>query len=178
MSQILYLHGYQSSPNSHKCQALKKLFSQHTEMAFIAPHIENYNHPLAILETLNAMIGNQETHIIGSSLGGMIAHLLKQTNPHVKKVILINPAVKLSELLSEGHPHHAQALQMDAMLSNQSLKHTQDHLVMLQKDDQTCPYQQALDHFDGCQCIVESGQGHGFDNLAPYYNQMIDFLLN
>lgn len=175
-TQILYLHGYQSSPNSHKCQSLRQIFEQHSDWDFIAPHLQDYANHHAILNQLAQLIGDKPTHIIGSSLGGLIAHLLKQnTELPIRKVILINPVIKLETMLSPDHPHASQAQAIDQMIP-ENPKKLDDYLIMLQQDDLVCPFQMAREYYTGARQIIGNGQGHGFENIILHQEALLDFL--
>ena len=113
---FLYLHGFQGSPNSPKAQKLKAwLNDQFPEASIDAPELPMQTK--AALDLTHKLLDNAKADnkvIIGSSLGGYMAHLLKQTRDDVAKVILINPAARLDLIAQMPAYNHMQLIQRHA----------------------------------------------------------------
>ena len=89
---LYYIHGYQSEPNSTK----GKLFKE--KLDAIPIQYRNCKPEELIvsecLKKINNKIKNDEnTVLIGSSLGGFFAAKTAQKNRNVKQIILLNPAI-------------------------------------------------------------------------------------
>jgi pimeloyl-ACP methyl ester carboxylesterase len=92
MSMLYYLHGYQSSPDGEKATIFKE-----TLQAIPITYRDGSPEDLIISRCLNR-ISNviQNDHdivLIGSSLGGFLAAATALTNPNVRQLILLNPAI-------------------------------------------------------------------------------------
>ena len=77
---ILYLHGFNSSPQSMKAQLTQNYFSENfSDVSFFCPQLASS--PEAIIEQLTALIASESDgeslwHFIGSSLGGYFSTYL------------------------------------------------------------------------------------------------------
>ncbi len=89
---LYYIHGYESSPRSAK----GTLFAQ-TLQARAIQYRECKPEDIIISECLDNIkkaVGNdQDIALIGSSLGGFLAAKTAHENPHVRHLILLNPAI-------------------------------------------------------------------------------------
>ncbi len=176
---FLYLHGFQGSPNSPKAQKLKTwLNDQFPEASIDAPELQMQTK--AALDLTHKLLDNAKADnkvIIGSSLGGYMAHLLKQTRDDVTKVILINPAARLdliAQMPAYNHVHDEAMALFNAM--PKQLSSLSDYLLLLQEDDQTTPIDLALEVFNGAQIDIKSGQGHAYSDIEVSFNAIRKFL--
>ncbi|WP_440616155.1 YqiA/YcfP family alpha/beta fold hydrolase [Cysteiniphilum sp. 6C5] len=176
---FLYLHGFQGSPNSPKAQKLKTwLGEQFPEASIDAPELPMQTK--AALDLIHKLLDNASADhkiIIGSSLGGYMAHLLKQTRDDVNKVILINPAARLdliAQLPAYAHVHDEAMALVNAM--PKKLMALQDYLLLLQKDDQSTPADLALEVFKGAHIDIKSGQGHAYSDIDVSFDDIRRFL--
>ncbi|WP_440682580.1 YqiA/YcfP family alpha/beta fold hydrolase [Cysteiniphilum halobium] len=176
---FLYLHGFQGSPNSPKAQKLKAWLNKRFPEAIIdAPELPMQTE--AALNLVYALLNDATAVnkvVIGSSLGGYMAHLLKQTREDVSKVILINPAVRLDLIVQMPdyiHMHNEAMALVNAM--PKELTSLQDYLVLLQKDDQTTPMEFALEVFKGAHIDIKSGQGHAYSDIDVSFSEINAFL--
>ena len=89
---LIYLHGFQSSPLSMKGQLLYAYVQQHRPD--IQMHLPDLNAPpLAVLANVSALIRRlPNVALVGSSLGGFYATQLVAQH-HVPAVV-INPAMR------------------------------------------------------------------------------------
>jgi hypothetical protein len=83
---ILYIHGYNSSPNSAKAKFFKKIFPN-----FISGSYDVNSPKLAIKQLSDTIKKNNVNFIIGSSLGGLYATILSQK--FNIPALLINPLI-------------------------------------------------------------------------------------
>ena len=100
MPQYLYLHGFASSPQSTKAQAMRSRFAT-LGLDLIVPDLNQGDFPHLTLsrqiQQVSAIILGQpdSTVLIGSSLGGLTAAWVTQ-QPHlagcIKKLVLLAPA--------------------------------------------------------------------------------------
>jgi predicted esterase YcpF (UPF0227 family) len=103
----LYLHGFASSPNSHKAQYMQKKFAE----LGLTLHIPDLNLTDFSTVTLSEQLAyldrtylqnNQPTIVIGSSLGGFLATQLAAQSPLVQKLVLLAPAFGFSQRIAKS----------------------------------------------------------------------------
>lgn len=89
---LYFLHGYQSSPNSEKATLLKKTLNV-IPIKYRDNAPENLVISNALLRISTIIQNDNQVILIGSSLGGFLAVSTALTNPNVKRLILLNPAI-------------------------------------------------------------------------------------
>ena len=178
---FLYLHGFQGSPNSIKANKLKDwLAIKHPQAIIEAPLLPmQAKDALALINGLIDQHQGKSIYIIGSSLGGFIASLLKQTRNDIDKVILINPAVRLDVIANDQTyaPFRDDALTLYHMMPK-VVTQQRDYLVLLQKDDLTTPYTYAQEAFPHAHIDLKMGQGHHYDDIDESFALIEAFIQN
>lgn len=188
-SLLLYIHGFNSSPLSHKAQVMAAYCKQYRpDITVIAPRLPSYPSQAAAYLT-QIIEEHKETHqigLVGSSLGGYLSTWLHAQ--YGVKAVLVNPAVKPYELLTdylgkqvnpytqeeyfleEKHMEELLALQVAAL-------DPVDGLWLLQQEgDEVLDYRQAVDKYSACKQTVEKGGDHSFVDFERYPEQIIQFL--
>ncbi|WP_394174995.1 YqiA/YcfP family alpha/beta fold hydrolase [Thalassotalea litorea] len=185
-SEILFIHGFNSSPKSLKAEKAREYFTRHyPEIGFHCPQLETTpDQAMAQLQDIVRSKPLSTWYFIGSSLGGYFATYLAQTL-HAKAV-LINPAVRPFELLQgvlgeHTNPYTAQTYHVTAS-HLQSLREyfvnieiPQNILVMVQTGDEVLDYRQAVEKYKQCQMIVQQGGDHSFVGFANMLDDIADF---
>ncbi|MUJ21259.1 esterase YqiA [Aliivibrio fischeri] len=188
-SLLLYIHGFNSSPLSHKAQVIAEYCKVHRpDIKVIVPRLPSY--PSQAAEFLVQLVEEyKDTHqigLVGSSLGGYLSTWLN--HQYGFKAALVNPAVKPYELLAdylgkqvnpytqeeyfleEKHMEELLALQVETL-------HSVDDLWLLQQEgDEVLDYRQAVDKYSACKQTIEKGGDHSFVNFERYPEQIIQFL--
>jgi len=182
---ILYMHGLNSSPLSHKASQLTAALERIGMGARLrVPAL--HHHPRQAIAQLEAAIAELGRPVlVGSSLGGYYAtHLAEH---HGLKALLINPAVA---------PHR----RFDGYLGPQTNLYsgevwdlTEDHVVALseleapspqdaeryqvwlQTGDETLDYRHAADFYKGCAVRIQAGGDHGFQGFAERLPALLAF---
>ncbi len=202
MENIIYLHGFLSSPKSAKAQLVKNYVSKnHPNIKLHIPTLPgNPEKAVEIVEQLIFALFDDGVHsrelnkdtpigalrIIGSSMGGFLAtHFLQKFGG---KAVLINPAVEPFKLLTEyfgehSNPYTGEVFTIDESNVDQLLQlHVQtkqndaSYLVYLQTGDETLDYQLAKQKYGSDRCIVEEGGDHSFVGLENHLTDIIGFL--
>lgn len=188
MRKLIYLHGFNSSPQSHKAQCLLRYMRQRgcdsqLLLPRIPPQPDKAIAALAELARQTAEAG--EFSVAGSSLGGYYATWLAETW-HCPAV-LINPSVKpfvtLEAYLGENRfyyedktwrfePRHIDQLRE---IHQPRLHNPQNYLVLLQTGDETLDYREAEEKYREATCIIEAGGSHAFDGFERYLGRLLDF---
>ena len=180
MSSLIYIHGFNSSPESTKAKIIGGALDQLDIDSdhYLVPSLA-YEPDQAIseltdhIETLLAR--KEEVYLIGSSLGGYYATYLAEK--YQLKAVLVNPAVKPYELLvdylglnrniytgeeyeiSEAHMEQLKALDVS------ETKYPENYLLLVQTDDETLDYHQATEKFWQSPMMVEFGGNHSFEHF-------------
>lgn len=172
---VLYLHGFNSSPQSMKAQLTKNYFSENfPDINFYSPQLASS--PDGVIEQLSGLIAQKNSeenvwYFIGSSLGGYFSTYLAEK--YQGKAVLINPAIKPFDLLADyigdqTNPYTKEVYRIekhfiDSLKSlEQKIISKNNYLVMVQTGDEVLDYQQAVEKYCDCQLVVQKGGDHSF----------------
>lgn len=184
---IVYIHGFNSSPQSHKAQLFKRwVDATHPDITLHIPALKPY--PLDAVAQLEALANlDKNTGFIGSSLGGFYAvHLAETFNA---PAVLINPSVKpfetLSRYLGENENFHTQeryTLTQQHVDDLQSLYidkpgQPEKLLLLSQTADETLDFREGTAHFHSSPAIIEYGGDHAFQNAERHFPFMLAFIM-
>ena len=186
-TNLLYLHGFNSSPQSLKALQTQQYFAkEHPQINFICPQL--LTTPKAAIAQLNEIINSNpkaQWQLMGSSLGGYFATYLAEK--YASSAVLINPAVKPYELLHDYlgeqiNPYTQESYQVDesfivdlkAVEQNQ-LNDKNNYLVMVQTGDEVLDYQQAVDKYKNKRLLIQQGGDHSFIDYDKMLPQIAEF---
>ena len=111
MQTLLYLHGFNSSPESKKAQQTRRWIEQNTAaVEFLCPALPPHaNAAMALLEKIVADRPAGSVALVGSSMGGFFATCLVEK--YDTRAVLVNPAVSpyrgLGQWLGENANYHS-----------------------------------------------------------------------
>ena len=189
MAHLLYIHGFLSSPQSHKAvQVADWLKHNRPDIRYHCPFLTPYPEKTrAMLEQIVAGTQPDPLYLVGSSLGGFWATWLAEK--YDLKAVLINPAVKLSVfkseyintelknyhtedtyLLTEEHVEHFQKV------NTLQIRRKRNYWLLVQTGDETLNYRLAVNKYSGCRQLVEPGGDHSFQNFDRHIPAVIEFL--
>ena len=186
-----YLHGFNSSPASHKAQEFLQLMAQlQPDAQVIIPELSPW--PAQAMQQIERLVQEVMTQddrpiaFLGSSLGGYYATYMAQK--YKAPAVLINPAtepyVTLATMLGKQenyytqevyeltHEHIKQLLDLQV----QNLTIAPRMLVLLQTDDEVLDYRLAEQRYLGAEVDVEQGGDHGYQNFAQRVPQIMAFI--
>lgn len=189
---ILYIHGFNSSPLSIKAEHTRKYFLNHfPEVNFYCPQL--ISNPKGAINQLENIIRASEPedlwYLMGSSLGGYFASYLSEK--YNLPSVLINPAIRPFELLvdylgEQVNPYTEEVYQVTkAHMVELTLiepkqpsfdqEQKNNYLVMVQTGDEVLNYKQAFEKYQYCRLIVEDGGDHSFVHFEQYLPTIADF---
>jgi uncharacterized protein len=179
---IVYLHGFNSSPQSHKARVLAQYMAQCGRAAELAcPFLP----PLpaeAVREAERIIAG--DVCFVGSSLGGFYAtHLAEK---HGAKAVLINPAIDPhvglraylgpQRNLHTGEPYElteAHLAQWEALYRERLVP--QRYLLIVETGDEVLDYRRAVQRYAGAQQIVVQGGDHSLQSFPEHLPRILEF---
>jgi uncharacterized protein len=183
---IVYLHGFNSSPQSHKAQLLARFMAERGSAGRCAcPALP----PLAAeavsaIETLMARHPGERFCFLGSSLGGYYATYLAEK--HGAKAVLVNPAIEpyiglralLGEQknfhtgepyqLTEAHLREWQALWVPRITPSR-------YLLIVETGDEVLDYRRAVARYHGAEQVVIKGGDHSLQSFPQHLPRILEF---
>ena len=190
MSTLLYLHGFNSSPESKKAQQTRRWVEQHAAaVEFLCPALPPHaNAAMALLEKMVTDRPEGSVALIGSSMGGFFASCLVEK--FAIRAALVNPAVSphrgLGQWLGENANYHSgekwlfgqQHIDEYRRLDPAQINNKNNYLVLLQSGDQVLDYRDAQQRYHGCKIILESGGDHSFIDYHQHLKTIYQFLVS
>ena len=188
-SLLLYIHGFNSSPLSHKANVMKEYCQQHRpDIKVVVPQLPCFPQQAAecLLNIIEQHKDDYHIGLIGSSLGGYLSMWLNRQFGF--KAVIVNPAVKPYELLADYlgeqvNPYTHQRYVLESVhidelkaLDTPIIKQANDFWLLQQTEDEVLDYRQAVEKFLGAKQTVEEGGDHSFVNFERYPQQIIKFL--
>ena len=188
MHKLLYLHGFNSSPQSHKAQLIMQYMRENNTLdLLICPQIPSVPEKARLLleQLVVETLENYSLSFAGSSLGGYYATYLAEK--YSGSAVLINPSVKPYETLKahlgdnrfyfdegcwEFDESHIQQLEL---MKVEKISEPERYLVLLQTGDEILDYREAELKYKNSECIVEQGGDHAFTGLERYLAQIMQF---
>ena len=184
---IAYLHGFNSSPNSHKAQVLAAYLAARGRASEYAcpalpPHARQ---AIAVVESLMAaQPEGTRWCFVGSSLGGFYATYLAET--HGARAVLLNPAVEphvgLGAYLGEQsnlHTGERYELTESHLGAWRSLYvprlHPERYLLIVETDDEVLDYRRAVERYRGAEQIVVPGGDHSVRSFEQHLPRILGF---
>jgi len=186
--KLLYLHGFNSSPQSLKAQQVIQYMSDnHCLDQLLCPQIPAVPEEarLFLEQLVEATLEDHLLNFVGSSLGGFYATYLAEK--YSGSAVLINPSVKPYETLRahlgenkfffdegcwEFDESHIQQLET---MKVEEITEPQRYLVLLQTGDETLDYREAESKYKDSQCIVEQGGDHSFVDFERFIPKIMQF---
>ena len=169
---IVYLHGLNSSAASEKARLTVEYCSDNG-IDCVAPTM--HHRPAQAMAQIIPLIDDGKTHtVIGSSMGGYFVTWLCENYPALRGV-LINPAVRLAELLTDyvgtqqsnyntgdTYLFEQAHLQEFAALTVGKITAPERYLLLAQTGDEVLDYRVAEAFYAGAAQIIEDGGDHSF----------------
>ena len=183
---IVYLHGFNSSPQSAKAQYLKRYLDERGKGAqFVCPQLAHRpDLALGVVEAEMAQQSKERITLIGSSLGGFYATWLAEK--HDVRAVLINPAIDPhvslrayvgpqrafhggeSYELTEGHLRQWKDLFVNKV-------HPEHYLLLVETGDEVLDYREAVRKYRGAKLVVVQGGDHSLASFPEQIPLILEF---
>jgi predicted esterase YcpF (UPF0227 family) len=179
---IVYLHGFNSSPRSHKAQVMQRFMSERgLAHEYACPALP----PLArdALKAVEPLLSKKPC-FLGSSLGGFYATYLAEK--HDLRAVLINPAIDPHEglraylgpqqnlhtgepyELTEAHLREWQALYVPRITPRR-------YLLLVETGDEVLDYRRAIERYAGAEQVVVQGGDHSLQSFPQHLARILEF---
>ncbi|MDH4173785.1 MAG: esterase [Betaproteobacteria bacterium] len=183
---IIYLHGFNSSPQSHKAQVLGRFMAERgLGERFACPALPPLaDEAIAAIEALMARHPGAHFCFVGSSLGGYYATYLAER--HGARAALINPSIDphiglrayLGEQknlhtgapyqLTEAHLREWQALWVPHVTPSR-------YLLIVETGDEVLDYRRAVARYAGAEQVVVEGGDHSLQSFPQHLPRILAF---
>jgi hypothetical protein len=180
---ILYLHGFNSSPQSHKAQVMARFMAQRG----LREHFDCPALPVLASDAVREIEKRRldgGTCLVGSSLGGFYATYLAEK--HGARAVLINPAIEPhvglraylgpQKNLHTGEPYELTEAHLAewARLAVEKIT-PQRYLLLVETGDEVLDYSQAVKRYAGAQQIVVQGGDHSLQSFPQHLPRILEF---
>ncbi|QER38268.1 alpha/beta fold hydrolase [Acinetobacter suaedae] len=190
--QIIYLHGFRSSPMSKKGQQLHQYCANHRH---IHVHLPDLNlAPQRVMHELSKLIESlpcDQVVLVGSSLGGFYATYLVAR--YACPAVLINPAMRPWQLfqdlfgieqiplkVTDSWTLDIDQLQQLQSIAETRLVHADKILVLLQQGDEVLDYRQAQGYYSAVHpsslILTDANGNHAMDDFEEKLPLVLEFL--
>ena len=180
---IIYLHGFNSSPQSHKARVMAQFMAT---LGLGARYACPVLPPLgsAAIDAVEHLGPDGATCFVGSSLGGFYAtHLAEK---HAAKAVLLNPAIEphvglrayLGEQknlhtgepyqLTEAHLREWERLFVPRITPSR-------YLLIVETGDEVLDYRKAVARYRGAEQVVIPGGDHSLQSFAQHLPRILTF---
>jgi len=182
---ILYLHGFNSSPQSAKAQLLKGYLEERGRgRQFACPQLPHRpSLAVAAAEEEIARRSGEDVTLVGSSLGGFYATWLAEKL--ALRAVLVNPAIDPHQdlrgylgvqqtyageryELTEQHLREWRTLHLAAV-------HPERYLLLVETGDEVLDYRAAVRKYLGAKQVVVQGGDHSLASFPEHIPLIISF---
>jgi len=179
---IVYLHGFNSSPQSHKAQ----VFGRHMAERGLAGEFVCPALPTSARQAIRLAeeVASKPVCYVGSSLGGFYATYLVEK--HGGKAVLINPAIDphvglraylgTQKNLYSGEPYELTEAHLDEWRALYVPKVTPSrYLLIVETGDEVLDYRRAVERYAGAEQVVVQGGDHSLQSFPSYLARILSF---
>jgi predicted esterase YcpF (UPF0227 family) len=192
-TRLIYLHGFNSSPDSEKAQSLIR----YTQQEKVVDDSGNYldllvpslsHKPATAIKRLYGMLADEadNTLLVGSSLGGFYSIYLAQK--FSCKVVLINPLVSLPAEFADSfpgtytNPFTGEIFNIDSedvaflqKLEIKKIRQQENYLLLLEKADEVIDYRIAVKKLPAARQLIVDGGSHQFESFNHLLSDIMQF---
>jgi predicted esterase YcpF (UPF0227 family) len=179
---IVYLHGFNSSPQSHKAQVLGSYMAERgLAHQYACPALPP--HASEALAAIERLVG-PGVCFVGSSLGGFYATYLAEK--HAARAVLINPAIEphvglRAYLGPQKNLHTAEPYELtEAHLREWEKLYVpritpERYLLLVETGDELLDYRAAVSRYAGAEQVVVQGGDHSLQSFPRHLPRILEF---
>lgn len=189
---LIYLHGFNSSPQSAKALQMNQFINDNcSDITIVTPTLEvtpriALEQILTIVDDIKRKHANADIGFVGSSMGGFLATLCGEK--YGAKAVLINPAVAPHRMIESlvgdyTNPYSGEEFSMTmhdgnelAAMNFTELFTPNNYWLLLQQGDETLDYRDALVVYKRSRITLEPLGDHGFVGFNRYLHAIVEFL--
>jgi predicted esterase YcpF (UPF0227 family) len=183
---LIYLHGFNSSPQSHKAKVLGRYMAERgLAECFACPALPvEADAAVALVERLMQQHAGRPVCLVGSSLGGFYATYVAEK--HRAKAVLINPAVEPhvglraylgpQKNLYSGEAYELTERHLDlwARLVVPAITPSR-YLLLVETGDEVLDYRVAVERYAGAEQVVVQGGDHTLQSFPEHLPRILRF---
>lgn len=183
---ILYLHGFNSSPASHKARTMQAWMQARGLAAhFVCPELPP--HPRAAVALIEALARAQAPRtlcFVGSSLGGFYATYFAEKL--AARAILLNPAILPhtgleaalgpQQNLYTDERYELTRADLDAWreLETPAID-AERYLLIVETGDEVLDYRRAVARYEGARMVIREGGDHTLQSFPEHLPRILRF---
>ena len=183
---ILYLHGFNSAPASHKACAMKAYMdSRGLGDRFICPALPHQPEAaVGLIEAEYLRHAAQAVTFVGSSLGGFYATWFAEK--YARRAVLLNPAVRPDQGLDAflgpqqnlytGEPFEltrAHLAGWGALVVERV--DPERYLLLLETGDELLDWREAARKYEGARTVIRDGGDHSLQGFPEHLPRILAF---
>ncbi len=189
LSHIVYLHGFRSSPQSAKAQAMAAWAAGFPGMQWLCPQLPpSPREAMAGVRELTADWPDDGVAVVGSSLGGYYATALANPRPRWRIGLLnpaVNPARDLAAYIGENRHWHRpdesfyfQPAYVDELraLHAGPLANPSRWFALLAKGDELLDWREMLSRYGVGRTLLLAGSDHALSDFDRWRSELTSFL--
>jgi predicted esterase YcpF (UPF0227 family) len=183
---ILYLHGFNSSPQSTKAQYLKAYLEERGKGSeFLCPQLPHEpERAIAVALAEVARYPASEIALVGSSLGGFYATWLAENQS--LRAVLINPAIEPHRSLRPhlGSQQSFYGRETYELTENHLAQwerlfvprvHPEKYLLLVETGDDVLDYRAAVRKYRGAEQVIVQGGDHTLSSFPEHVPLILAF---
>lgn len=183
---LIYLHGFNSSPQSHKAQLLGRYLEQRGQGGrYACPALPHQpERALKVIETALAKASKGPVTLVGSSLGGYYATWFAEK--YGLKAVLINPAIRpdrdlraflgVQQNLHSGEKYELTEAHLAQWAGLVVTEITPErYLLLVETGDELLDYREAVARYAGSKQVVVQGGDHTLQSFSDHIPLVLEF---
>ena len=183
---LIYLHGFNSSPASHKAQVMKThLEGRGQGHLYACPELPDT--PQEAIRTIETAIAGRDPAAItflGSSLGGFYATYLAEKlgcraaliNPAINPHVGLEAYLGVQKNLHTGEPYELTRAHLDgwrALLVERI--DPEKYLLLLETGDEVLDWREAARKYEGARTAIRDGGDHSLQSFPEHIGRILSF---
>lgn len=188
---VVYVHGFRSSPASHKAQVLGQRIAalntaRHSDDHYLSPQLPaSPNDAIQLLEDLLRPYAPENVTLVGSSLGGYYATWLAEK--HGYRAVLLNPMTRLlpefeqfvgvTTSFHSDEPFEFKREYVDHLraMTITHVTRPERYFLIAAKGDELLGWRDMVAHYPGARQRVLEGSDHSLTGFENFIDEVLAF---